>query len=131
MWGCAAPRRRLPHRMPRRCCPVGTAWEILWTVLCVVGLALAGWWLFGLLLRPLPGPEARVLLGGRGAGEHLEQQVRAFVWLRGMGLVRCPILIADVDLTPEGRELALRLVARWPGVVLWPVEELPDYIERG
>ena len=29
------------------------------------------------------------------------------------------------------RELALRLVARWPGVVLWPVEELPDYIERG
>ena len=110
---------------------MGTVWEILWTVLCVVGLALAGWWLFGLLLRPLPGPEARVLLAGRGAGEHLEQQVRAFVWLRGMGLVRCPILIVDVDLTPEGRELALRLVARWPGVVLWPVEELPDYIERG
>ena len=28
------------------------------------------------------------------------------------------------------RELALRLTARWPGVVLWPASDLPDYIAR-
>ena len=38
------------------------------------------------------------------------------------------VVIADVDLTPQGWELALRLTTRWPGVVLWPVSALEEYI---
>ena len=38
------------------------------------------------------------------------------------------LVIADVDLTPQGWELALRLTTRWPGVVLWPVSALEEYI---
>ena len=53
-------------------------------VICICGLALAGWWLFGLLLRPLPGGLARVVITGRGGGEDLEHQVRSFLWLRGL-----------------------------------------------
>ena len=71
------------------------------------------------------------IISGRGEGEKLEQQVRSFLWLRALGLLRCPIVIADAGLTPAGWELALRLTARWPGVILWPVGDLADYIAEG
>lgn len=106
-------------------------WDILLAVICMIGLALVGGWLFGLLLRPLPGREAKIILSGRGKGENLEQLVRSFLWLRGMGLLRCPIVIADVDLTPEGWEVASRLTARWPEIVLGPAKNLEEYISRG
>ena len=109
---------------------MGVFWDGLLAAACAVGLAFVAWWLFGLMLRPLPGWEGRIVLPGRGNGETLEQQVRSFLWLRGLGLVRCPVVIADIDLTGEGRELALRLAARWPGVILWPVDDLPDYLSR-
>ena len=99
-------------------------------LLCMLGLAFVGWWLFGLLLRPLPGREARVVLPGRGEGEGLEQMVRSFLWLRGLGLLRCPIVIADLGLTPAGWELAMRLTARWPEVAVWPAAELGEYISH-
>ena len=107
---------------------MGVFWDVFWAVACICGLAFVGWWLFGLLLRPLPGRGAKVVLPGRGDGEALEQQVRSFLWLRGMGLLRCPIVIADAGLTPAGWELATRLTARWPEVILWPAGELGEYI---
>ena len=109
---------------------MGGFWDVLLAVICILGLALVGWWLFGLLLRPLPGREAKVVLPGRGEGEELEQLVRSFIWLRGMGLLRCPIVIADLGLTPSGWALASRLTARWPEVVLWPAPDLGEYISR-
>ena len=54
--------------------------------------------------------------------------MRACIWLRGLGLLSCPVIIADAGLTPQGWELALRLTARWPGVVLWPASELGDLL---
>ena len=116
--------------MARRCCAVKLAGEIAVTAVCVLGLALLAWWLFGRLLRPIPGQRVRGLIAGRGDGADLEQSVRAFVWLRGLGLLSCPVVIADVDLTPAGRETALRLAARWPGVALWPAEHLADWLEE-
>ena len=109
---------------------MGTFWDILLAAVCACALAFAGWWLMGLLLRPLPGWSARIVITGRGEGEELEQQLRSFLWLRGMGLLRCPVVIADVDLTPAGWELALRLAARWPEIALWPASDLGDYIAR-
>ena len=75
---------------------MGVFWDVFWAVACICGLAFVGWWLFGLLLRPLPGRTVRVVLTGRDGGEELEQQVKSFIWLRGLGLLRCPIVIADV-----------------------------------
>ena len=109
---------------------MGGFWDILLAVICILGLALVGWCLFGLLLRPLPGRRARVVLTGRGEGEDLEQLVRSFLWLRGLGLLRCPIVIADAGLSPAGWELASRLTARWPEVVLWPAAELGNLVDR-
>ena len=109
---------------------MGAFWDAVLAVICICGLAFVGWWLFGLLLRPLPGGLARVVITGRGGGEDLEHQVRSFLWLRGLGLLRCPIVIADAGLTPAGWDLALRLTARWPEVILWPAGDLGDYITR-
>ena len=104
--------------------------EIIGGVLCAMGLGLAAWWLFGRLLRPIPSQRLYGLIPGAGDGKTLEQSVRAFVWLRGLGLLDCPIVIADVGLSARGRELALRLTLRWPEVILWPAGELGDYISR-
>ena len=45
---------------------MGTFWDISLAAACVCGLAFVGWWLFGLLLRRLPGREAKVVIPGRG-----------------------------------------------------------------
>ena len=103
--------------------------EILLTAACAGGLMALLWWLFGRLLRPIPAqPGQVVFIPGRGMGDGLEQTLRAHIWLRSLGLLRCPILIADIDLTPKGQELAQRLAARWPGVSLLPAGELAEYI---
>lgn len=104
--------------------------DVLLAVLCTAGLLFAALLLYGWLLRPLPKPGVTCVLPGRGSGEHLEQTLRGLVWLRSLGLLRGTILIANIDLTPEGRELALHLAARWPDVALWPAEDLPDYIRH-
>ena len=104
--------------------------EICLTAVCVLGLGFLAWWLMGRLLRPIPERCARVVLSGRGDGAELEQTVRAFVWLRSLGLLNCAIVIADVALDVQGREVALRLSERWPGVALWPAEQFADYITR-
>ena len=91
---------------------MGLMADVLLTAICVLGLAFLAWWLLGRMFRPIAEPCCRALIPGRGGGEELEQAVRALIWLRGLGLLNCPIVIADVDLTPQGREIALRLAAR-------------------
>ena len=88
---------------------MGLLIEALLAGLCAAGLAFFAWWLFDRVLRPLPGQGVCALLPGRGDGEGLEQSVRAFVWLRSLGLLSCCVVIADLDLTAQGREVALRL----------------------
>ena len=93
--------------------------------ICIGGLAAFGllsmlWCLFGWLLPS--GKKGVLICIGDPVFLH------RFLWLRSLGLLRCPILIADIDLTPEGQELARRMAARWPGVRLLPGEELAEYI---
>ena len=84
-------------------------------VLCVLGLCALGWVLLGRLLRPIPARNVRLVIAGRGAGEELEQTVRGLMWLRGLGLLSCPVVIADVDLTPQGWPCALPSAGpTWP-----------------
>ena len=69
------------------------------------------------------------MIPGRGGGETLERDLRALMWLRGLGLLCCTVAIVDSGLTPQGRELSLRLASRWPDVVLWPASSLGDLVD--
>ena len=90
--------------------------EVLLAAVCAVGLAGAGWWLVGRLLRPIPGARIRVVIYGEGDGASLEQSVRSLMFLRSLGLLSCPVRIRSRDLNPEGKELARKLARRWPAV---------------
>lgn len=105
---------------------MGLLRDVALSVLCVLGLAFLGWWLFGRLLRPIPGEGLWAVVPAWGEGGQVEQAVRTLVWLRGMGLLDCPIIIADAGLSSQGREVALRLALRWPEVRLWPAEYLAE-----
>lgn len=102
--------------------------ETLAAMACALAVAGVGWWLLGKLMCRLSGGGRFLLLLGRGNGAQLEPALRGALWLRSLGLLNAPILIADVDLDPVGRELALRLAARWPEVVLWPISDLDAYL---
>lgn len=95
---------------------------------CAIGIGFLAWWCFAWLLRPHARTSAAVVIYGRGDGSDLEQAVRCFVWLRALGLISNGIVIADVDLSAQGRALALRLCLRFQDVAMWPAEHLCEYI---
>ena len=116
--------------MPRRCGEMAMAlWEAAAAATCVLGLGGALWWLLGRLLRPVENGSMVAVLPARGTGEGLEQAVRLMIWLRSLGLLNCPVVIADLGLNGAGRDVALRLAARWPDVMLWPAGQLAEYME--
>ena len=105
--------------------------EIFLAAAGVLAAVVLSWCLLGLLLRPAEqSGEVLAVIPGRGEGLHLEQTVRLWVWLLGLGLWSGEIVIADVDLTPEGRALALRLTLRWEQVVVRPADSLQDCMEH-
>ena len=107
---------------------MGIVEEILLSTGCILGLSVAGWWLLGWFLRPAPTVGLCALIPVKGEGEGMEQGVRLLVWLRSLGLLNCPILLADAGLTPQGRETALCLTRRWPDVTLWSADDLKTYV---
>ena len=107
---------------------MGTFWDILLAVVCAAGLALVGWWLFGLLLRPLPGREVKVVLPGRGDGEGLEQQVRILRGMRRERNVFSLILLVDCGLSEEGKKLSRLLAKQDRWVTICQPNEIDSYL---
>ena len=104
--------------------------DTVWTIVCTFGLVLAAWWCMTRFVPPVPGRRTRAVLAGRGDGSDLEHTVRSLVRLRSLGIWSCPIIIANVDLSQEGQEVALRLARRWPDVILWPADDLAACISE-
>ena len=99
-------------------------------LLCAAGIVVLVWLLFGWLVRPSPVHTLQVILPGRGDGEPLEGDLRWLSWLRRAGLFRGEAVIWDAGLTPEGRELALRLSLRWSWVTCCPSGALEEWLGR-
>lgn len=78
-------------------------------VLAAFGLLALCWLLLGRMLLPIP-LALTVSLTGCGDGESLEHGVKALHWLRRTGLWRGEILIIDGGMSPQGLEVARRLV---------------------
>ena len=103
--------------------------EIVLALLAAAGLL----WLCLLLFSRLfagagtRGGPVYAVVPARGDGELLEGEVRRLLWLRGG---RCPmsIIIADAGLTPAGQAAATALLARNPGLVVCPMDQLGAYL---
>lgn len=91
--------------------------DISLTILCLSILAIFGWWFFGKMLAPIP-KGVHVVIYGEGDGDNLEQSIRAIIWIQGMGLLACPVVIMGEGLSASGHILASHLVERWPTVTL-------------
>ena len=85
-------------------------WKLLGCAALTAALALTGLLLRCWALLPL-GSGAVTLLEGRGDGGELEQNLRSFLLLKRLGLVRHPVVILTDGLSPEGLALAERLAA--------------------
>lgn len=103
--------------------------ELIWAAVGAAALVGLLWDLLGRVLRPGALAGAQIVLSGAGDGEKLEGTLRALIWLRSTGLLRCPIVVADCGLSPLGRETALRLALRWPDVILWPAAQLAEVLD--
>ncbi len=92
--------------------------ELLLVLLGLAGgcglLLLAGC----LLVLPAAGPGLWTVVRARDSGDGLERQVRGLVWLHGLGLLRCPVVVSDAGLNEQGRALVCRLARRWPQVIV-------------
>lgn len=105
--------------------------ELTLALLAAVGLLCLGWALFGKLLTPLGklGAPLYAVVRGEGDGGGLEHTVNSLIWLRGKDLTDCPVILVDAGLNEEGRQVAERLLRRWPAIRLCSPEELPERIK--
>ncbi|MFI3254074.1 MAG: hypothetical protein R3Y63_07010 [Eubacteriales bacterium] len=61
----------------------------------------------------LPLRKAFILLPVKDKAEDLEQRLYALIWLKTLGIIRCPIYILDQGLSGEGQTLVSHLTSRW------------------
>ncbi|BDF68463.1 hypothetical protein AAEU42_06670 [Pseudoflavonifractor phocaeensis] len=104
--------------------------EIVLSLLAVMGLLSLGWILFGHILTPAGGGRACCVVPGTGDGGDLEQAVTGVLWLRGGGLIKGTVVIADCGLNAAGKAVAAALTLREPGIDVCPAADLPDYIRE-
>ncbi len=103
--------------------------QALLALLAALGLLALGWVLFGKLVTPVgDGGPVYAVVPASGGGEHLEQDVKGLLWLRGGELARFTIVIADNGLDGAGRAVASALLAGSTGVVLCPGDRLGAYL---
>ena len=105
--------------------------EALVALLAAVGLLSLGWMLFGRILVPVGGRgggKVYAVLPADGDGGTLEHDVSGLLWLRGGGLARFTVVIADAGLSEEGRAVAAILAERDAAVEVCTAEGLAGRI---
>ena len=102
---------------------------LLCAVLSAV-LVLLGGLLFAWLLLPLRPGALYSVLPAKGAGEGLEQQCRAYLFLKHLGVFRQELLLVDLGLVESGRDLAGRLAELDPAIQLCTPEQLLEIISN-
>ena len=104
--------------------------QAVFALLAAAGLLALGWLLLGRLVTPIgdTGGPVYAVVPADGGGEHLEQDVKGLLWLRGGNLARFTIVIADKGLNPAGRTVTAALLADSTGLVVFPADQLGAYI---
>lgn len=77
----------------------------------------------------LPVSGAWITVVAEDNGEDLWQRIYALMWLRQLGIFRCPVYILNQGLSPEGLDLLAHLQSRWPQISLYE-EGIPPLQEE-
>lgn len=85
-------------------------------LLAAFGLAALLWLCLGRFLLPVGGMEPVQVSLTPGPG--LEQNLKGLQWLTAAGLLDARVTVLDPGLLPQERADVLRLLRRWPGIVL-------------
>ncbi len=102
--------------------------SIVFCLFAVFGAFVSVLCVAGLFLLPLPcGMVTIWRIGGDCAD--LEHRVRAYCFLRHLGIVSAPLVLADCGLDPMPAACAACIAKRFDGVVLVPADDLEAYIK--
>ena len=103
--------------------------DILLVFALSVAVVFILWCLMGLLLMPVFSNDMVTFCFSKGNGGKLEQQVRAYNWLRDGYLSGGRFVIVDCGLNAEGLAYAQVLRSRYDWVGYCPRQVLSDYVE--
>ena len=103
--------------------------EIVLVFVLGVSVAIIFWCLMGVLMLPVFGENMLTLCCVDGEGDRLEQQIRAYGWLRDGRITGGRFVIVDHGLTARGLELAMQLREHYDWVDYCPGQALTDYLE--
>ena len=104
--------------------------EVLLVFVLAVGVVLIAWCLTGLLLMPVFTHDMVTLCYARGNGDGLEQQIRAYGWLRDGERSGGRFLIVDCGLNEDGLHRTRILARGHDWVSCCSRQNLPEYLER-
>lgn len=99
------------------------AWIIILGTLAAWGLLCILWAALGWLL---PGSSGGVMLCLCRLGKVPDGVILRYCWLRGLGLMNCPLLILDSSLSRREQEIYLK---KYPGIEFCSLEEVPARLE--
>jgi len=103
-------------------------WDLAVVFFAASGLVLLLWCLIGTILHPIFGAETVTFLAVDGDGETLEQQSRAFAWLRDGRACGGKLVLIDCGLSKEGKDCVKVLCERYPWLVVCGPSEAENYI---
>ena len=99
------------------------AWYMIIGTLALLGLFCSLWGIFGWWFGCGKGGALVCLCR---PGKPITPQAVRYSWLRGMGFVRCPLLLVGSDLSQKEQQL---LCKKYPGVEFCALAELPARLE--
>ena len=103
-------------------------WELLLAFVLCVALIVILWCLMGLFLLPVFSENMITLCFSENGGETLEQQARAYSWLRDGNRSGGLFVIVDCGLNRTGKCCADLLCRTYPWVRCCKEENILDYL---
>ena len=103
-------------------------WDLVLVFFAASGLVLLLWCLVGIMLRPIFCSGTVTFLPVDGDGETLEQQSRAFAWLREGRTCGGKLVLIDCGLSEEGMACVKALCEKYPWLIVCGPAEAEDYI---
>lgn len=73
----------------------------------------------------LPVEKAFIFLPVKDKGEDLQQRLYALMWLKNLGILRCPIYLLDQGLNAEGHSQIAQLTNRWQDIKICEKKDFP------